>query len=264
MNKKAIGIFDSGIGGLTVYKALKKKMPKEKIIYLGDTARLPYGSKSAQTIIDYSHNNANFLLKRDVKVVVVACNSASSHGVPVLQNIFKIPIIGVIQPGARAVINSQSKKVGIIGTRATINSKAYEKAIKTIDSKIEILSKSCPFFVPIVEEGWLNHRITPIVIEDYLKEFKEAGIESLVLGCTHYPLLKGKITEYMGNKVNLIDSGEATAEIVESILLSLGWLNKEHYQDEDEFYVSDFPERFKEVGSYFLNQPIDKVEIVKI
>jgi glutamate racemase len=261
MNNKAIGVFDSGIGGLTVYRALKEKMPDEKVIYLGDTARLPYGSKSAETIIKFSEDNAFFLLDREVKIIVVACNSSSSYAVPTLQDKLDIPVMGVIEPGAEAAVKSSRTRVGVIGTTATISSGAYERAIRERNPDAQIVSKDCPLFVPLVEEGWLGHTVTRLVIEEYLLPLKKQGIDSLVLGCTHYPVLKPLIADVLGEEIRLIDSAETVTQQVHVILKSLGWLKKTGTfgTNTDEFYVTDFPERFKKVGEIFLQRKIEKV-----
>ena len=264
MNNKSIGVFDSGIGGLTVYKALKEKMPEEKVVYLGDTARLPYGTKSAETIIKFSEGNASFLMGRDVKVIVVACNSASSYAVTCLQDKLDIPVLGVIEPGAEAAVKWNKNKIGVIGTSATISSKAYEKAILEKKPGAEIISKDCPLFVPLVEEGWIHHEVTRRVAEIYLLPLKEQGIDSIVLGCTHYPVLKGVISDVLGKDIKLIDSAETITEKVYSILKSLGWLNQSTGAQEDEFFVTDFPERFKKVGEIFLKRKIEKVQTATI
>ncbi len=269
MNHKAIGVFDSGIGGLTVYKCLKERMPNEKVVYLGDTARLPYGSKSAETIIKFSEENARFLLQKDVKIIVVACNSSSSYAIPTLQNSLDIPVIGVIDAGSEAAIKNSQKKIGVIGTTATISSGAYTKTILEKQPGIEIISKACPLFVPLVEEGWIDHRVTRMVIEEYLMPLKEQGIDTLVLGCTHYPVLKEAIADVIGNEITLIDSGITTADWVYVILNSLGWLTgaeaeKQETPLQDEFYVTDFPERFKNVGEIFLKRQIPAVSVADI
>lgn len=258
MKNKAIGVFDSGIGGLTVYKALKEQLPAEKVIYLGDTARLPYGTKSAETIIKFSDGNALFLLTKNVKIVVVACNSSSAYAVPYLQDKLDIPVLGVIEPGAEAAVRQSKTKIGVIGTTATIKSGAYEKAIVEKKPGTEVVSRDCPLFVPLVEEGWIEHKVTRLVVEEYLLPLKEQGIDTLVLGCTHYPVLKGVISDVMGPGIGLIDSAITTAEKVRAILKSLGWLS-EAQNGEDEFYVTDFPDRFKRVGEIFLNKKIEKV-----
>lgn len=259
MNNKAIGVFDSGIGGLTVYKTLKEMMPDEKVIYLGDTARLPYGTKSAETIIKFSEDNAFFLLDRNVKIIVVACNSASSYAVSHLQDKLDIPVLGVIEPGAEAAVLLSEKRIGVIGTSATISSGAYDKAIREKQADAEIVARDCPLFVPLVEEGWLDHEVTRLVIKEYLLPLKEKKIESLVLGCTHYPVLKNAISGILGKEIKLIDSAEAITRQVYSILKSLGWLNLSRSIQEDEFHVTDFPERFKRVGEIFLGKKIEKV-----
>jgi glutamate racemase len=266
VNKKAIGVFDSGIGGLTVYKALKEKMPLEKVIYLGDTARLPYGSKSAATIIKFSEENANFLLDRHVKIIVVACNSASSYAVTPLQEKLNIPVLGVIEPGAEAALRWSKNSIGVIGTTATISSGAYEKSIRQRKPGAEIIAADCPLFVPLVEEGWIHHEVTRLVACEYLLPLKERGIDSLVLGCTHYPVLKGVIADVLGDTIRLIDSAEVITEKVYSILDSLGWFNDSDLMDppQDEFYVTDFPDRFKKVGEIFLNRKIEKVHTALI
>jgi len=265
MNKQAIGIFDSGIGGLTVYKAIKENMPDEKVIYLGDTAHLPYGTKSPATIVRFSEENSRFLISKGVKIIVIACNSSSSYAVKHLQSILDIPVLGVIDPGSEAAVNSGGSEIGIIGTSATISSGAYEKSILEKNPNAKIISKECPLFVPLVEEGWIDHKVTELVIEEYLIPLKMKGVKTLVLGCTHYPVLKDIITRVLGDEIILIDSAEVMAIRVHSILKKLGWLFESSSKNgDDEFYVTDFPERFKRVGEIFLNKKIDKVEMVSI
>lgn len=261
MNRKPIGVFDSGIGGLTVYRALKLRMPRERVIYLGDTARLPYGSKSKATIIRFSEENANLLLGHQVKMIVVACNSSSSYAMPSLQAKLDVPVIGVIEPGAEAAAVASSERVGVIGTSATIMSGAYEAAIRRRNPKLNIISRDCPLFVPLVEEGWRDHPVTRLVVEEYLLPLREQGIDSLVLGCTHYPVLSDVIGQVMGEGVQLIDSGVTTAAQVKAILERLGWLNEMDPDGEDAFFVTDFPERFQRVGEIFLNHEIPRVAV---
>lgn len=256
-NKNPIGVFDSGIGGLTVVKHLSAVMPNEHIVYFGDTARVPYGSKSNSTVIEYSIQDTNFLLHKNVKVVVVACNTASSISVSELQNKFDVPIIGVILPGAQmAVSESKRKKIGVIGTRATINNKAYSKTIKKINKNIEVFEKACPLFVPLAEEGWTHHRATHEIAEEYLKELKEKEIDTLVLGCTHYPILADVIQKVMGSNVKLIDSGVATAEVVKNEIhkLQLETSHKDH--PNLDLFVSDIPTKFQEVAELFLGKRV--------
>lgn len=264
MKDKAIGVFDSGIGGLTVYQAIKEKMTQEKVIYLGDTARLPYGTKSPEAIIHFSLENAQFLLKQSVKLIVVACNSSTSYALQHLQDSLDIPVIGVIEPGCEAAVKASQHYIGVIGTAATIMSRAYEKAILKRKPEAKILSRECPLFVPLVEEGWIDHPITRMVIAEYLLPLKKAGIDTLVLGCTHYPVLKAVIAEVLGKDITLIDSAKTTANQVFVTLTSLGWLNSGQEGGEDEFYVTDFPERFQKVATLFLKRTLEKVTAIPI
>ena len=218
-NKGPIGIFDSGIGGLTVLKEIITALPEEDTLYLGDTARLPYGTKSEETVIKYSVENTRFLLKYNIKLLVVACNTASAVSLQVLRKQFSIPIVGVIEAGARAASRAtKNGKVGIIGTETTVSSGAYTKAIREINSDIDTFGQSCPLFVPLVKEGWIDDDVTFTVAERYLGVLKDKWIDMLVLGCTHYPLLKGIIQKVMGDGVRLIDSAEETAAEVKEVL----------------------------------------------
>lgn len=263
LNKKPIGVFDSGIGGLTVVKHLSTVMPNEHIVYFGDTARVPYGSKSNSTVIEYSIQDTNFLLHKNVKLVVVACNTASSIAVPELQNKFDVPVIGVILPGAQmAVSESKNKKIGVIGTRATINNRAYSKAIKQINSSIEVFEKACPLFVPLAEEGWTHHKASYEIAEEYLKELREKEIDTLVLGCTHYPILADVIQEVLGDNVKLIDSGIATAEIVKAEINNFGLNIASTSLGSLDLFVSDIPTKFQEVAELFLGREVrDAVKV---
>lgn len=256
---KPIGVFDSGIGGLTVVKRLSLALPNEDIVYFGDTARVPYGSKSNATVIDYAIQDTNFLLQKNVKLVVVACNTASSAALAELKKRFNIPIIGMILPGADMALAKTTKgKIGVIGTRATISNQAYSKALKKMDNKVEVFEKACPLFVPLAEEGWTNHKATYEIAKEYLKELKNHHIDTLVLGCTHYPILADVIQDVMGNNVNLIDSGVAAAEAVKIQLreLSLETLSKTH--GSLDLFVSDIPNKFQEVAELFLGRKINK------
>jgi len=226
VKRSPIGVFDSGIGGLTVVKRLSSTLPNESIIYFGDTARVPYGSKSNSTVIEYSIQDTKFLLQKNIKALVVACNTASSIAIPDLKKMFDIPIIGMIEPGSRmALKKSQSKKIGVIGTRATVSNLAYSKEIKKINSSAQVIEKPCPLFVPLAEEGWINHKATYEVAEEYLKELREEKIDTLVLGCTHYPILSEVIRKVIGSKVTLIDSGIASSEVIKSELEKLDLLS---------------------------------------
>ena len=260
---KPIGIFDSGIGGLTVVKEVIKLLPYENIVYFGDTARVPYGIKSRETIIKFSLENALFLLQKDVKMIVVACNTSSSLALPIIRKHFKIPILGVIMPGAKeAVYATKNGKIGVIGTRATINSRAYEEEIKRLDYAIKVYSQSCPMFVPIVEEGWMNDGIAGKVAEKYLSPLKAKGIDTLILGCTHYPLLKRKIQEIVGPGVTLIDSAQQVAVEVKQVLSQEGLLNNGRRSAAREYFVSDEVAIFKNVAKMFLGSELKEVRRV--
>jgi len=260
LKEKPIGVFDSGIGGLTVVKHLSTVLTNEHIVYFGDTARVPYGSKSNSTVIEYSIQDTNFLLHKNVKIVVVACNTVSSIALEELRKKFEVPVIGVISPGAAMAVNkTKNGKIGIIGTRATINNQAYSKAIKAINKNIGVFEKACPLFVPLAEEGWTHHRATYEIAEEYLKELREKEIDTLVLGCTHYPILADVIQEVIGSNVSLIDSGVAAAEVVKNEIhkLQLETNHKDH--PNLDLFVSDIPTKFQEVAELFLGKKVNKV-----
>ncbi|MCX5693433.1 MAG: glutamate racemase [Candidatus Omnitrophica bacterium] len=261
MKNRPIGIFDSGVGGLTVVKQMFKKLPNEKIIYLGDTARVPYGTKSPETIKRFSIENADFLLKFNVKIIVVACNTASSTSMEELIKHVRVPVVGVIKPGARkAVTVTRNNRIGVIGTYTTIKSKAYVREIKNISPKIDIMSKPCPLFVPLVEEGWLREKATFAIAEKYLASFRRKGIDTLVLGCTHYPLLKQVIGKVMGKSVKIIDSASSVAEEVHAILMSMGELSDSKKKPHHRFFATDAVEHFVRVGERFLGTKIHRAE----
>jgi glutamate racemase len=265
VKRSPIGVFDSGIGGLTVVKRLASTLPNENIIYFGDTARVPYGSKSNSTVIEYSIQNTRFLLQKNIKALVVACNTASSIAIPDLKKMFDIPIIGMIEPGSKmALKKSKSNKIGVIGTRATISNLAYSKEIKNMNSASEVFEKPCPLFVPLAEEGWIKHKATYEIAEEYLKELRDTGIDTLVLGCTHYPILAEVIQEVIGSNVTLIDSGVASSEVIKSELEKLNLLSGSNKPGVQEYYVSDIPAKFKEVAELFLGKEIDHVHKVDL
>ena len=256
-----IGVFDSGLGGLTVVKELMHELPNERIVYFGDTARVPYGTKSRETIIRYSKEIVGALLKHRVKMVVVACNTASSLALDVLKKEYKLPIIGVIDPGARKAAGStKNKKVGIIATNSTVKSGKYAKRLKDFRKGLNILSQPCPLFVPLVEEGWLEHEITIQVAKEYLQDFKTAKVDTLILGCTHYPLLKKVIGYVMGPKVTLIDSAKEVALEVKSILIQEGLLRTTLKAANHLYLVSDEPDIFKYRAVKFLGRAVDNVK----
>jgi len=258
--RKSIGVFDSGVGGLTVVKELVRQLPYEDIVYFGDTARVPYGIKSKETITRFSIENILFLLKEDVKFICVACNTVSSVALPVIKSYFKVPIVGVITPGVReAVYATQNKRIGVIGTASTIKSRAYEKEIKQLDQKASVISLACPLFVPFVEEGWLSGDAVLEVAQNYLKPLKEAGVDTVILGCTHYPLLKPVIKKVLGKNVTLIDSAKGVAIEVKKILSCAGLLNRSG-QGKQRFYVSDNPQWFAGLAARFLGKPAHNVK----
>lgn len=264
MRDRAIGIFDSGIGGLTVFKEIKKLLPQEDIVYFGDTARVPYGTKSKNTVIKFSAQNADFLIGLNVKMIVVACNTSSSYTLPTLKRRCNIPVIGVIESGAKEAANiTKNKKVGVIGTKATISSGIYKREIKRLKPKIDIISVSCPLFVPLVEEGWLKEGVTSIIAKRYLEPLKKKNIDTIILGCTHYPLLKPIIQATLG-KVAIIDSAIQTAGTVKRIIYEKKIYNRRKRKAKYRFYVTDEPELFKNVGSRFLGKNIDNIKQVEI
>jgi glutamate racemase len=258
---KSIGIFDSGIGGLTVLKEIIHRLPQEDTVYLGDTARVPYGTKSPETVTRYSFENASFLVKQEIKLLVVACNTSSAISLKEIEKALPIPVIGVLEPGARAAVKAtKSKRVGVIGTEATIGSWAYPEAIKRLDHGIEVISTPCSLFVPLVEEGWTDNDVASSIAGIYLEPLKKEKIDTLVLGCTHYPLLKGIIKRIMGDSINLIDSAQETAIEVEKILLEKDLLKKASTEGKHRYFVTDAPGRFASLGERFLGFRIDDVE----
>jgi len=261
-----IGVFDSGIGGLTVVRELMRQLPDEDIIYFGDTARVPYGPKSPETVTRYAHEITSFLRDQGVKNVVVACNTATAHALDSLRAHFDIPITGVIEPGARAAVRaSASRRIGVVGTQGTVSSGAYERAIHALDQDAEVTARACPLFVPFVEEGWLDHPAINLVAQEYLAPLRDIGIDALVLGCTHYPLLKPVIARALGPDIRLIDSAEETAGEVARLLTERGL---RHAPREDpsrlRFIASDVPEQFRNVGKRFLGAAIDHVETLTL
>ena len=257
-----IGVFDSGLGGLTVVREILRQLPDEDIIYFGDTARVPYGPKSPETVSRYAHEITEFLRDQGVKNVVVACNTATAHAAESLREDFDIPITGVIKPGARAAVRaSTARRIGVVGTQGTVRSGAYERAIHAIDDGIRVTARACPLFVPFVEEGWGEHPAIDLVAHDYLEPLRDSGIDAVVLGCTHYPLIKPVIARALGPGIRLIDSAEETAAEV-SRLLTERSLRHPPRQDRARlrFIASDMPDQFRSVGQRFLGSAIDLVE----
>ena len=255
-NESAIGVFDSGIGGLTVLQKIIETLPKENTVYLGDTARAPYGTKSVETVLRYSFENTEFLVQKGVKAVVVACNTSTAIALTQLRDSLSIPVIGVIEPGVRRAIKStKNKRVGVIGTEATIQSGAYTRALKEADGGVEVYSRACPLFVPLVEEGWTDNDVVEMTVKAYLGSLKQSGIDALILGCTHYPLLKKAIREFIGSGVRLVDSAEETAREVETTLKK-AVLTRRNGKGIHSFFVTDAPDRFIEVGRRFLGEKV--------
>lgn len=265
MKERSIGIFDSGIGGLTVMREVINILPHENIVYFGDTARVPYGSKSDDVVTRYGIEDARLLTSYGVKVIVVACNTVSSVAIDNISEEFDIPIIGVILPGAdEAIRKTRNNRIGIIGTRATIASNAYEKTIHYMRDDIQTFSVPCPLFVPIAEEGYEDHEIADIMANEYLGNLKEENIDTLILGCTHYPLLKRAINNVIGSDVQLVDSGESTAVAVRNLLEKQGINTDNIERGEYTFLVSDIPHKFKERAERFLGMPTKNVIKVNV
>ncbi|MFK5926324.1 MAG: glutamate racemase [Desulfuromusa sp.] len=263
MRHRSIGIFDSGVGGLTVFKEIATLLPGENLVYLGDTARVPYGTKSVETVRRYALEAAEFLVDQGVKLLVVACNTASAVALPQLRERFQLPVIGVIEPGARRAAGSQNQKIGVIGTEGTINSHRYSEAIHALLPDSQIFSVACPLFVPLAEEGWAEHEVARLTATEYLQPLVMAQIDTLVLGCTHYPLLHNTLRQVLGDSVALVDSAAETAKSVQSLFQQQGLANPENGGLRT-FFVTDVPTRFERVGRAFLGADLLKVEQVQI
>jgi glutamate racemase len=247
----AIGVFDSGIGGLTVFKELAARLPREHLLYLGDTARVPYGSKSPETVTAFAVEVADFFAERGVKMMVLACNTTSAVALDVLRARYDVPVLGVIAPGARAAARASSRgRVGVIGTEATIASGAYERELRALSPGIEIFARACPLFVPLAEEGWVDNDVARRTVALYLASLKKSGIDALILGCTHYPLLRPAIADYLGRGVRIVDSAEETAREVRRVLRDSGLL-RSRGQGGASFFVTDAVQRFLRVGERF-------------
>lgn len=262
-----IGVFDSGVGGLTVAREIMRHLPNENIVYFGDTARVPYGSKSRDNIIRYSRQIINFLKTKNVKAIVIACNTASALALEVVREEFDIPIIGVVEPGARAALEAtKTKKIGVIGTEATIRSAMYEKIIQGFAKEATVVGKACPLFVPLVEEGFAKHKVTEDIIDYYLASFMDTDIDSLILGCTHYPLLRSRIKEYVGEKITLVNPAYETAMDLRQVLKECDMENTEMSQEHAtySFYVSDAADKFKQFANSILPYDIETTKQINI
>lgn len=259
--KKPIGIFDSGVGGLTVYRAIRSSFPEEDLVYFGDTARVPYGPKSPNTIIEYSVQNSRFLLQQGIKILVVACNTSASVALSQLRQLTDIPIIGVIIPGSElAAQRTRNLRIGVIGTEGTVRSGAYEASILGLIPQAQVFSRACPLFVPLAEEGWLGGSIAKSIVTEYLSEFQALDIDTLVLGCTHYPLLKDLIQQAVGSQVTLVDSAEAIAQYLGSLLPA----EYDGTPGLDRFFVSDNEEKFLQLAARILKREINQLTRVRL
>lgn len=265
VDTRPIGVFDSGVGGLTVLRALRERLPSESLVYLGDTARVPYGTKSAGVVTRYAQLNAAFLTSLDVKLLVVACNTASAVALPALRASLDIPVVGVIEPGAkRAAARTRSGVVGVLGTPGTIRSGAYQRALQAERAGLTVHAQACPLFVPLAEEGWLKGDVPRIVARSYLEPLLGHGMDTVVLGCTHYPLLRDVLQEVLGAGVALVDSGDATSEAVAAVLDSGEARPAGPGRRTERFYVTDVPDRFVAVSSRFLGTPVLSAEQVDL
>ena len=268
MNNKSIGVFDSGLGGLTAVKQIMQELPNENIIYFGDTGRVPYGTRSRDTILKYTRGDIRFLKTFDVKVIVIACGTASSAALPMIKNEFDVPIVGVIDAAVYAAVRAtKNKKIGVIGTSGTIKSGEYEKQISEYDSSMQVFAKACPMFVPLVENGYFDSPVTRLIVEEYLEEIRAQGVDTLILGCTHYPLLEKVIHEYMGDGVTLINSGAEVAKYLKKKLDDEMAHSERVDEHQYRYYVSDDISSFEELGGIFLereiNGQVNKIDIEK-
>lgn len=268
MDNRSIGVFDSGLGGLTAVKKIMEELPDEHVIYFGDTGRVPYGTRSHETILKYTRSDIRFLKSFDVKMIVIACGTASSVSMPGIKDEFDIPIVGVVDATSYAAVRAtRNKKIGIIGTPGTIKSGSYEKLIKEYDSEMQTFTRACPLFVPLVENGHFNTPVTKLVVEEYLEEIKAQGVDTLILGCTHYPLMKDAIREYMGDDVVLIDPGAEVSVYLKKRLAREDAFKENKEEKPYDYYVSDSVEGFSELASIFLetkiNGQVEKIDIEK-
>lgn len=265
MDNRPIGVFDSGLGGLTVLKEIMELIPTESVVYFGDCGRAPYGTKSKEMVIKYTFQDIRFLLNQDIKMIVIACNTISACSFEIVKHNFNMPVIEVVEPGSNcAVKETKNKKVGVIGTRATINSGVYEKTIEKTDNNIQIHSKACPLFVNLVEEGWWDNDIAYRIAEEYLTPLKSEGIDTLVLGCTHYPILKGIISSVVGDNVKLVSSALEVARVVREVINEKGIGRDKDIKPVYRYYTSDSIEKFESLGSAILGKEIHSVEKVDI
>lgn len=264
MNANPIGVFDSGLGGLTVVREIRRQLPQEAIVYFGDIARLPYGTKSGAQIRRFSMENTQFLLQKGIKALVIACNSSSSAAFHLLKRRFNIPVLGVIEPAVEeALRKTRHGKIGVIGTSATIESRVYERALRSQNPRVRVFAQSCPLFVPLVEEGWLNGGVAERVIDKYLTPFAEKKIDTLILGCTHYPVLAGQIQDFFGPTVQLVDSAEPTVRQLAFLLGKKDLLYKKKRRSAFQVFTSDLPRNFSDVGRKFLGERLPEIKVIR-
>lgn len=268
MDNRSIGVFDSGLGGLTAVKQIMEELPNESIVYFGDTARVPYGSRSPETVLKYTKSDIRFLQSFDVKVIVIACGTASSVALPRIKEEFATPIVGVVDAAVYAAVRAtRNKKIGLIGTAGTIKSGSYERHIKEYDREITVYKRACPLFVPLVEEGHFDTEVSRLVTAEYLEEIRRAGVDTLIMGCTHYPLLSRVIREYMGDEVTLIDPGAEVAKYLKKKLDDEKRHSSDRQEEQYRYFVSDNTEAFANLGGIFLDREIvtnvEKIDIEK-
>jgi glutamate racemase len=262
---KPIGVFDSGVGGLTVVAAIKRLLPSEKVIYFGDLLHLPYGSKSSKAVLDFSRAAVNFLIQQDIKLLVIACNTATSIAMLQIKDEVDIPVIGVISPGALAACKiSKNRRIGVIGTTRTIESGAYEQALTENGKGISVFQKATPLLVPLIEEGWIGHPVMRLVLMEYLNFFQETAIDTIVLGCTHYPLVKEEIQKVLPS-VNIVDSAETTAVLVKETLIHEGSCKEESNKNAGcSIYLTDFTDNFRIMGERIIGKEICTIKLIKL
>lgn len=262
-----IGVFDSGVGGLTVVREIIRHLPQEKIVYFGDTARVPYGSKSQNTIIRFSEQIIRFLRTKEVKAIVIACNTASALALETVRDEFDVPIIGVVVPGARAAVEeTQNGHIGVVGTDATVRSKVYTRVIQSMNPQLKVVEKACPLFVPLVEEGFKEHVVTEQIIAHYLESMKESDIDTMILGCTHYPLLRSRIIEYMGDKIHIVNPAYETAMDLKALLAKENMANDSVQTEGSQysFFVSDAAEKFQKFANTVMPFAVPTTNVVNI
>ncbi|HLG17119.1 MAG TPA: glutamate racemase [Blastocatellia bacterium] len=260
-----IGIFDSGVGGLTVFRAIERRLPNESLIYLGDTARIPYGTRSVDTVQRYAVEDAAFIEAQHVKAIIIACNTASALAADRLRQECAVPVMGVIRAGARRAAElTRSGIIGVVGTEATVASGAYERALHALRDGLDVISRACPLFVPLAEEGWVDHPVTQQVADEYLAELRARHVDTLLLGCTHYPILRPVIESTMGKGVAYVDSGEAVAEEVARLIAERGLDRTSREPRTERFFVTDSATRFRRVAELFLGRPLESVETVEL